>query len=305
MIGTPHVLMIFLDGVGIGKKDAHVNPFFAANLPTLQKLFNGSMIHLRDGQRSNSIASTVPLNTTLGITGLPQSGTGQAALLTGVNAPRIVGKHFGPYLYSSLKPVVAERNLFAQLRACGRYVFYANAFPRQYFEHLRSMNPRTTAISYAWMVGGFQLNDSTALFAGRSISADLTNERWHTLGYPDLRTIAPHEAGRRLARFAREYDLVLFEYFYTDHAGHSQSMSEAVAVLERLDCLLEGILDAFDHDSMLLLIVSDHGNLEDLSSKSHTRNPVPFVAYGKHHRRVTARVSTLMHVAPAIVRLYK
>ncbi len=33
----PHVLMIFLDGVGIGKKNASINPFFSVEMKSLEK----------------------------------------------------------------------------------------------------------------------------------------------------------------------------------------------------------------------------------------------------------------------------
>src|SRR6266404_268638 len=135
-MSRPHVLMLFLDGVGIGHKKH--NPFHAARLPTLSKLLGGSMPNLRDSRRSTPAASLVPINATLGVPGLPQSGTGQTALLTGINAPRMIGKHFGPYPYSTLKPLIATENIFQKLHRNGRKVFYANAFPQRYFDAMNS-----------------------------------------------------------------------------------------------------------------------------------------------------------------------
>ncbi len=48
----------------------------------------------------------------LGVEGLPQSGTGQTSIFCGVNASKIVGKHFGPYPYSTLIPIIKEKNIF-------------------------------------------------------------------------------------------------------------------------------------------------------------------------------------------------
>src|SRR5512135_3632866 len=109
------VYMMFWDGVGYGREDESSNPFFAATLPTFLKVFGGTMPSLKRRSLSSAIATTVPVNTTLGIRGLPQSGTGQAAIFTGVNAPKIVGKHFGPHPYTSLIPIIQEKNLFVQL----------------------------------------------------------------------------------------------------------------------------------------------------------------------------------------------
>lgn len=303
MAGSPHVLMLFLDGVGVGKKDSAKNPFFSATITTFNELFGGRMPHLRDAHRSTSSVSLAPINATLGVAGLPQSGTGQTSLMTGINAARHIGKHFGPYPYSSLKPVIRERNIFHRLHGMEKKVFYANAFPRQFFEHIQSTKTRTTAITMSWMASGFALNDHHALAAGNALSADITSGRWSALGYPDMPILTTREAGRRLVEFTRQYDFVLYEYYFTDHAGHSQSMAEAKDVLYKLDGLLEGILQKFDHEHMTLIVTSDHGNLEDLSTKSHTRNPVPLLCVGRGHRQIIERVKNLTHVAPAVVHL--
>ena len=297
--------MIFLDGVGIGKKDARQNPFFAVEMKTLRTVLDGHIPHLHGARCDLPAVSLTPVNATLGVPGLPQSGTGQTALFTGFNAPRFIGKHFGPYPYSTLKPIIRERNIFRKLIERDKQVFYANAFPRQFFQYIysNSKKNRTTASTMSWLSTDLALNDYTALAAGKAVSSDITNERWHALGYPDLGVIVPQEAGVRLAGLTRKYDFVLFEYFFTDHAGHSQSIAQAAEVLTKLDWLLEGVLSAFDHDSMLLILTSDHGNLEDLSTKTHTRNPVPLLAVGSGHRTIAQKVKNLTHIAPAILEI--
>ena len=80
-------------------------------------------------------------------------------------------------------------------------------------------------------------------------------------------------------------------------------MEQAVEVLELLDGLLEGIVSRFDFQNNLFFMTSDHGNLEDLSTKTHTRNPVPLFAYGKHHAEFTSRVKNLTHVVPSLLQL--
>ena len=155
------------------------------------------------------------------------------------------------------------------------------------------------------MMSGFALNDHHVLAAGDALSADITNERWGALGYPEMPVLSTQAAGRKLVEFTRKNDFVLYEYYFTDHAGHSQSMTEAQQVLQKLDGLLEGIFSTFDHSTMLMLMTSDHGNLEDLSTKTHTRNPVPLLCVGSRHREVADRVKNLVHVTPAIVSLFQ
>jgi len=305
MAGSPHVLFLFLDGVGIGRKEPATNPFFAASLPAFAGCMGGTMIHLGDSQRDDAFRSVVSLDATLGIEGLPQSGTGQTSLFTGINAARHIGKHFGPHPYSSLKPIIQEKSIFRKVRELGKRSCFANAFPHQYFDHIEVNSSRVTATTLAWLATGDPLNNHQHLRAGDAVSADITNERWDRLGYPDMPAVTPQEAGRRLVSLTRKCDLVLYEYYFTDKAGHDQSMAEAVGILQKLDGLLEGIMGAIEHDSMLLLITSDHGNLEDLSTKSHTRNPVPLIVHGARHREITEQATDLTHVAPAVLNVLR
>ena len=303
MKGRTHVLMLFLDGVGIGKGNGRYNPFFSAEMNCLRELIGGKMFDLGNKRFDAGTSSVTALNATLGIGGLPQSGTNQTALITGINAPRCIKKHFGPYLYSSLRETVVKENIFRKLQLRGLRTYYANAYPRQYFEYLRSPKYRPTVFPFAWLSAGNELNGSEALLSGRAVSADITNERWSGLGYSDMPVISPREAGRRLVKMTREYDFVLYEFFFTDHAGHSESMTEALKILGPLDLLFGGIMDEFDREKMLLVITSDHGNIEDISTRSHTRNPVPLIAAGSRHREVTSGPQKITDVAPALLNM--
>ena len=302
------VLLLFLDGVGIGRRDPHVNPFFAANLPALRSMFDGELPSLHSRRASSRSATLIPLDPNLGVAGLPQSGTGQTALFTGVNAPRLVGKHFGPYPYSTLKPVLQERNIFRRLLFADRSVAFANAFPDRFFEYARQPRARLTVTTLSCQYAGIPLRTHVELAAGTAVSADITGAGWAALGHRHVPLLEPAEAGRRVARLTRDHDFVLFEYWKTDHAGHSQSMHEAVEVLEKFDGFLVGIMEGLDTRETLLLITSDHGNLEDLSTKSHTRNPVPLILYGFHHAEHARELDAagtpdLTHITPFILRL--
>ena len=65
----------------------------------------------------------------------------------------------------------------------------------------------------------------------------------------------------------------------TDLAGHGRWGWRAEAALDRLDGLLGGVLAAAAPGTTVLL-VSDHGNLEEAGHRHHTRNPVPLLAIG-------------------------
>jgi 2,3-bisphosphoglycerate-independent phosphoglycerate mutase len=297
------VLLLFLDGVGVGSKDPERNPIVRAELPVLKSLLGGSVFHRGASRSSGAVAEMRPVNATLGVAGLPQSGTGQAAIFTGVNAPKKIGRHFGPYPVSDLRPIIEQRNVFRRVRALGKSAAFANAFPRQFFEYTRSGTRRLTVTTMSTMMAGVPLLDADALRRNEGVSADLTRERWPELGYADIVSIPPAVAGSHLANLCRQHDFVLFEYWLTDHAGHKQDMAWAVEILERFDAFLGGVLDAMDHEGVTLLLISDHGNIEDLSTKSHTRNPVPLIVTGPRRTQLAGRIKNLTHITPAILAL--
>ncbi|MDP2974702.1 MAG: hypothetical protein Q8N45_00680 [Anaerolineales bacterium] len=72
----------------------------------------------------------------------------------------------------------------------------------------------------------------------------------------------------------------MFEYWPSDYAGHGQDMNATVGLLTALDAVLGGLLEAWDDNGGLILITSDHGNMEDLSTRRHTANPVPCLLIG-------------------------
>jgi hypothetical protein len=302
--------MIFCDGVGIGSRDPAVNPFFRARLPTLCGLLDGELPSLHHRRARTDHTTLLPLDANLGMPGLPQSGTGQTALFTGENGARLIGKHFGPYLYSTLKPVVAAKHVFRRLVERGGRARFANAFPQRFFEYVERRPGRLSVTTFACLHTGLPLMREQDLRSGGAVSADLTGEGWHALGYPDMPVIEPAEAGRRLVRLLGRHDFVLFEYWKTDHAGHSGSMAEAVASLENLDALLAGVLETLDRRQHLLLLTSDHGNLEDMSTKTHTRHPVPALMHGHRQAELAAVLETgpdpgdLTHITPALMQLF-
>lgn len=302
------VVLLFLDGVGIGTKDETRNPFFAARLPTLLSLVGGKIPDNTCQHYNGEHSTLVPLDPNLGVEGLPQSGTGQTALFTGFNGAQFVGKHFGPFPYSTLRPIIAERNIFRQLLDAGKRVSFANAFPKRFFDYLQKNPSRLTVTTLSCVLTGVPLRGARELAEGKGISADITNEGWPELGHPHIHAVDARVAGKRLADMAAEHDFVLFEFWKTDKAGHAKDMKGAIHVLETFDAFLGGIVDVLDTAETLLLITSDHGNLEDLSTKAHTRNMVPAILYGLHHGDVarelggdSSRAASLIGVTPAIV----
>jgi len=118
--------------------------------------------------------------------------------------------------------------------------------------------------------------------------------------------LTPPQAGERMAALAAEYDLAFFEYWLSDYAGHGQDMAAACALLETFDQVLGGLLGAWDDNQGLVLITSDHGNLEDLSTRRHTANPVPALVIGAktYRQRMIATLHDLTDITPAIITFF-
>jgi 2,3-bisphosphoglycerate-independent phosphoglycerate mutase len=299
-----HVVLLFFDGVGIGKKDAECNPFLHAHMPAFTALCGGELPYTPFRKISTGQADVLAVNATLGIAGLPQSGTGQTAIFTGVNGAKKFGRHFGPYPPSVLRQVIAEKNIFHRLKSTGKSVVFANAFPKRFFDYIETGARRLTVTTLSCRFAEVPLLTARELLQNEGVSADFIRAQWKKLGHPEIEPISCREAGKHLAHISAKHDFTLFEYWLTDHAGHSRSMATAVEALERFDEFLSGFLELFDSKNTLLLIVSDHGNIEDLSTKSHTRNRVPCILAGKHRHKLIKRIKNLTHITPAIMRLF-
>jgi len=293
--------MIFLDGVGIGNEDYESNPFFKYGFKTFTTLFGDIPILDNQYLDKDGIYLT-PVNATLGVEGLPQSGTGQTSIFCGMNAAEYVGKHFGPYPYSTLIPVIKEHNIFADFLSKGLKPFFANAYPKIFFDYIRSGKSRLSVTSLSAKLSGLRLNRTSDVRRGNALTAEITNERWNKkLGYT-LPVIRPETAARRLIRAAMKNDFTLYEYFLTDHLGHGRYDGDVETTLLTLDQFLYTVLDEADKTEFTIVICSDHGNFEDLSIKTHTFNPTIFITAGRHAESISAEVKNLTQIKKAILR---
>lgn len=296
------VFFLFLDGVGLGAPDPDVNPLCRAAMPTLRALLGG-IVPTRDTPTARTaMASLVPTDATLGVPGRPQSATGQATILTGRNVPALIGEHYGPRPDHRLRPLLERDTLFHRLRAMGKRVAFANAYPARYFEAVGNGKRIPGAMAYAARAAGIPLRTARDLAQGKAFSVDFTNHAWRErLGYSDMPLRTPEECGRLAAALMDEHDLVVVEQWATDMVGHRRDWGEGISLLERLDGFLRGLLERMDLSRDVLIITSDHGNLEDMRVRGHTTNPVPTIVVGKGHRDLADRVHTLCDIYPLLM----
>jgi hypothetical protein len=297
----PRILLIFLDGVGIGQDDEHRNPFVHASgrLPTLVRLMGGDVPTIEHPRAAGDGGHAFPLAATLDVEGTPQSGTGQVALLTGESAAELLGRHFGPWTPLRLRPLLEEHNVLSRAARGGRRVMFANAYPRGWPGPNGSR--RVAGPPLAARAAGALTRHEEALAAGTAVASEIVNDGWRRhLGFETLPQVTPQEAGVNLARISREAELTLFAHYATDAAGHTRDMGAAVRALERVDAFFEGVLSQLSSDT-LLLVASDHGNIEDVAA-GHTRNPALGIASGPGANDA-ASLSDIRGVAPLVLRV--
>jgi len=286
------VLFIFLDGIGLGVSDPSINPLARAKMPHLNRLLDGRPL----------TKDLLAIDPNVGVKGLPQSATGQAILLTGLNVSELIGYHYGPKPNPDVSQYLKTETIFSRVVAAGKKTALLSAYPPRYFDGINSGKRIYSSIPMAYTNAGHSLFTQEDLFAGRALPADFTGEGWRSmLGIPETPVRTSYEAGQKLASLAMRYDFSMFEYWASDYAGHKQMMDRAVQLMESIDEVLGGLVDAMDKE-LIVVITSDHGNMEDMSTRKHTSAHVPALVIGEKtaRDRFTADMTDLTHITPAI-----
>ena len=292
MKNDSRVLLFFIDGLGIGTRGPH-NPLDRLAATDPLAIFQDEVVELPFA------GVLAPTDACLGIEGRPQSASGQTTILTGINAPKIIGAHKQGFPNQALLDIIREHSIFLQLKNKGiDSITFANTYTKRFFERRPRWISATTAAVEA---AGLRFNVVEDLRAGRAVYHDFTNEMLIERGeVVDVRT--PEEAGRVLAGIVRSHTFTLYEYFITDKIGHAQDYEAARRVLPMLARFIRAVLGNVDLANTNVILTSDHGNIEDLSVRNHTLNPVPTIIWGRNAETIASRIRTLADITPAIVR---
>ncbi|MBK9122343.1 MAG: hypothetical protein IPM16_04365 [Chloroflexi bacterium] len=297
-----HVLLVFIDGVGLGTDDPTVNPLIAAHTPTLESLSAGQRWTTEAVRSDNGRAAFIPTDAKLGVAGRPQSGSNQAAILTGINVPQRLGYHYGPKPDAPTRQLLEETNLFKTVLQAGRSADLINAYPPRLHHDINRGKTLRSSIQHAAWAAGLALHTADDLLSGDALSEDWTARAWREyLGFPNAPTHSPEDAGRRMVEVSRKYDFAFFSHWFTDIIGHRGPFEDGVKLIETIDRVLSGALDAWDDDEGLMIVTSDHGNFEALDHGKHTENAVPTVVIGAARHAFADGYSDLTHITPRIL----
>lgn len=269
------LIYIFLDGVGLGRV-TDSNPFHKASMPTIFKLIGGKLTETTNIFEQNILVKGI--DACLGVEGVPQSATGQTCLFTGFNAQAILGHHLMAYPNNELISLINERSIFKYAKEKHINSIFANSYTDGFFNSFNQSTIPYSVTTHCVLAAQLKFNSINDLLKNKAVHWDITNS---TLQDTSKRVpvISPFEAGQNLKNLANDYDLVVYECFLPDLIGHRMDMNKSISFLEMFDEFLSGVL--IDKPSNVnVLISSDHGNIEDLSTGGHTKNPVPLICIG-------------------------
>jgi len=292
MTNESSVLLFFIDGLGIGTRGPH-NPLDGLNASPLAVFQNEPTESFLSG-------IVVPTDPCLGVEGRPQSASGQTTILTGINAPVAVGYHKQGFPNKALLEIIQQHSVFKQLRDLDvGPVTFANAYTSRFFaERPRWVSATTAAVEAA----GMSFRTVEDLRNDAAIFMDFTNRILIERG-EEVSERTEEEAAVVLAKLTSEHRFTLYEYFITDKVGHAQDMPLAKTVLTSLALFIRKLLQKVDLKRTTVILTSDHGNIEDLSSRNHTLHAVPTIVWGAQRERIAARIQNLADITPAIVAL--
>jgi 2,3-bisphosphoglycerate-independent phosphoglycerate mutase len=284
------VLLIFIDGLGLGRRDSACNPL-ARFAPRVLNCFSD---RLGPFPRAGIC---LPTDVQLGVPGLPQSATGQATLFTGANAAALLGKHLSGFPNGALRALIEKESVVLRLKKAGYSVSFANSYTPSFFQKRPRWVSVTTVVCES---ADLSFNLVEDVRAGRSLFMDYTNRFLRDRGY-DVPERSPKQAAAILAHHAATFDFCFYEYFLTDWAGHQGDSEQQLQILTNLDEFLAEIVELLDLSTTSLIVTSDHGNIEETQHAKHTANRVPTILWGPIQRLVEGRTALdLTEIAPLI-----
>ncbi|EAX48257.1 metalloenzyme domain protein [Thermosinus carboxydivorans Nor1] len=293
-----HVLLVFVDGFGLGISDKTVNPLIRFHMSFFEMLFGRPLTQEID-RFVSSRACLVPVDARLDTEGLPQSATGQTALLTGVNVAKELGRHVAGFPGPQLTEFIRQYGIMKRLVDKKYLATSANMYMPDYLNLVAARKRRHAVTTLVVLEAGQPLRSVAELLKGDAVYQDLTNEMLAEAGL-SVPLTTPALAGRRLVEIACRHHFTMFEYFQTDRCGHKQDWQKAAQIVNRLDEFFGAIWQMAPTD-MTVIIASDHGNFEDFSVRTHTYNPVPVIVFGYRCTEVAEQIRQLTDVTPTII----
>ena len=181
----------------------------------------------------------------------------------------------------------------------GKKADFANTYRDEFFKwgHLVKDSVSTTLVRAA----GLEFHKIPDIAKGRSVYMEFTNQFLANAGY-DVPIFTPEQAGKQLAGLSVEYDLCLYEYFLTDRIAHMQKRELSIEQVRRIDEYLVSVVENTDLGNCTIIVSSDHGSIEDVTSIEHTLNPVPTFVWGEKSSEIANQITKITDIPKLIIR---
>jgi 2,3-bisphosphoglycerate-independent phosphoglycerate mutase len=288
-----NIILLFIDGVGVGTDQPEYNPCYFSETG----IFNSNSLPM-GGEKYQ-------LDANLGIDGLPQSATGQTSIYTGINAAHLIGRHLYGFPNQSLRKLLYKESIFVKLTRQGYACKFLNAFRPVFFTTPQIFNAMpmsaTTEMNRA---AGRPFSTIADIRSGKAIYHDYTNQVLRDLHF-DIPVYNAFEAAHIIRDQSEHYDLLLYEYFETDRAGHDRDLKKAIGQIHKIENLIAELLNIINPVKTSLIVASDHGNIEDLRTKSHTRNPAYCAIWNKPVNIKNGKLYSLTDIFSLILNILK
>lgn len=110
----------------------------------------------------------------------------------------------------------------------------------------------------------------------------------------------------------KEYDFIVLNYANPDMVGHTGNYEAAVKAVEFVDDCLNKVITAIDEQNGTAIIVSDHGNCEQMAYyetgepyTAHSSNKVPFILVSRKLKDCRLREGGILaDIAPTILDIF-
>lgn len=197
------LFLFFIDGIGLGPDNDgnHIKKLFRTTLDGTPLVESTEPVFFPDGV-------IIPTDAVLGVDGIPQSATGQAAIFTGINTSRYLGYHLTAIPNEKLVELIKEKSLMKVLQNRGIIVTSANLYSKEFFKRRSSMRRNKFPVSTLTIqASGVSFRCVDEYMEGKAVFADITNRLIRERGY-DIDLITPEKAGENLIRITAEAEFV-------------------------------------------------------------------------------------------------
>lgn len=294
------ILYFFIDGIGFGNENPEINPF-----SRFAKSYLGPLG--LDDAKIPSGWLYKKIDAHLGFEGLPQSATGQTSLWTGINGSAQMGHHKTGFPGPTLIKVLENHSIIKVFGDNGLDATLVNAYSDAYLKRIENQPRFKSCSTYLQLTSGQKLKTFQDLENNAAMYMDITHEILHKF-YPQMKKrfplVDPEIRGKYIVDLLKNYHLLVYEFFLSDKAGHKFDWEFAEWIITTLEKFIHGIVQNLDPQKDLLIITSDHGNMEDLSTKSHTHNPVPLFLYGANANQLLDSVENISDIPACIYKIF-